>query len=40
MREIQYQDIVEAVAKLAIEACCVQTNDIKEAFAKAQNTEQ
>lgn len=40
MREIQYQSIVEAVAKLAIEACCVQTNDIKEAFAKAQNTEQ
>ncbi|PAU99459.1 fumarate hydratase [Helicobacter sp. TUL] len=40
MREIQYQDIVEAVAKLAIEACCVQTNDIKEAFAKAQNIEQ
>lgn len=40
MREIQYQDIVEAVAKLAIKACCVQTNDIKEAFAKAQNTEQ
>ncbi|WP_394950351.1 fumarate hydratase [uncultured Helicobacter sp.] len=40
MREIQYQDIVEAVAKLAIEACCVQTNDIKEAFAKAQDTEQ
>ena len=40
MREMQYQYIVEAVAKLAIEACCVQTNDIKEAFAKAQNTEQ
>ncbi|MFC3868189.1 fumarate hydratase [Helicobacter equorum] len=40
MREIQYQSIVEAVAKLAIQACCVQTNDIKEAFAKAQNTEQ
>ena len=40
MREIQYQDIVEAVAKLAIEACCVQTNDIKEAFAKTQDTEQ
>ncbi|HIV49726.1 fumarate hydratase [uncultured Helicobacter sp.] len=40
MREVAYQDIVEAVAKLAIEACCVQTKDIKEAFAKAQNTEQ
>lgn len=40
MREIQYQDIVEAVAKLAIEACCMQTNDIKEAFAKTQDTEQ
>ncbi|WP_394954531.1 fumarate hydratase [uncultured Helicobacter sp.] len=40
MREVKYQDIVEAVAKLAIEACCVQTKDIKEAFAKAKNTEQ
>jgi len=40
VREVAYQDIVEAVAKLAIEACCVQTKDIKEAFAKAQNTEQ
>ncbi|WP_394997300.1 fumarate hydratase [uncultured Helicobacter sp.] len=40
MREVKYQDIVEAVAKLAIEACCVQTKDIKEAFAKAKSTEQ
>lgn len=39
MREVAYQDIVEAVAKLAIEACCVQTKDIKEAFAKAKDTE-
>lgn len=39
MREVQYEDIKSAVAKLAIEACCIQTRDIKEAFALAKKTE-
>ncbi|RDU56407.1 fumarate hydratase [Helicobacter sp. MIT 00-7814] len=39
MREVQCQDITQAVAKLAIEACCVQTDDIKRAFKKAKDSE-
>ncbi len=39
MREIHYNDIVSSVAKLCIDACCIQTNDIKEAFYKAKNNE-
>lgn len=39
MREVQYEDIKSAVAKLAIEACCIQTRDIREAFALAKKTE-
>lgn len=40
MREVQYEDIKSAVAKLAINACCIQTPDIKAAFASAKKTEQ
>lgn len=40
MREVQYEDIKAAVAKLAIDACCIQTPDIKTAFAGAKKTEQ
>ena len=40
MREVQYEDIKSAVAKLAIDACCIQTPDIKAAFAGAKKTEQ
>lgn len=36
MREVQYEDIKAAVAKLAIDACCIQTPDIKTAFAGAK----
>lgn len=32
MREIQYNDIVKSIAKLCIDACCIQTDDIKKAF--------
>lgn len=39
MKEVQCQDITQAVAKLAIEACCVQTDDIKKAFKKARDSE-
>ncbi|MGI0407061.1 fumarate hydratase [Helicobacter himalayensis] len=39
MKEVQCQDITQAVAKLAIEACCVQTDDIKRAFKKAKDSE-
>lgn len=39
MKEVQCQDITQAVAKLAIEACCVQTDDIKRAFKKARDSE-
>lgn len=39
MREVQCQDITQAVAKLSIEACCVQTDDIKRAFKKARDSE-
>lgn len=40
MREVQYEDIKSAVAKLATNACCIQTPDIKAAFASAKKTEQ
>ncbi len=40
MREIQYDAIVKSVAKLCIEACCVQTSDIKEAFKRARQKEE
>ena len=36
MREVQYEDIKSAVAKLAINACCIQTPDIKRAFIGAK----
>ncbi|RAX54245.1 fumarate hydratase [Helicobacter sp. 16-1353] len=39
MREIRYEDIVKSVAKLCVEACCVQTPDIKKAFENAKNKE-
>lgn len=39
MKEIHYKDIVSSVAKLCIDACCIQTDDIKEAFHKAKNNE-
>lgn len=39
MREIAYKDIVESVAKLCVEACCVQTPDIKKAFQDAKKKE-
>lgn len=39
MKEIQYKDIVDSVEKLCIEACCVQTKDIKKAFVKAKDIE-
>lgn len=39
MREIKYNDIVASVEKLCIQACCVQTDDIKKAFAEAKNKE-
>lgn len=39
MREIHYKDIVSSVAKLCINACCIQTDDIKKAFHKAKDNE-
>lgn len=39
MREIHYNDIVSSVAKLCIDACCIQTDDIKNAFNKAKDKE-
>lgn len=39
MREIHYKDIVSSVAKLCIDACCIQTDDIKNAFNKAKDNE-
>lgn len=39
MREIDCKDIVSSVAKLCIQACCIQTNDIKQAFYKARDAE-
>ena len=39
MREVQYEDIKSAVAKLAIDACCIQTPDIKRAFSAAKGSE-
>ena len=39
MREIHYKDIVSSVSKLCIDACCIQTDDIKEAFNKARENE-
>ena len=39
MREIHYKDIVSNVAKLCIDACCIQTDDIKNAFNKAKDNE-
>lgn len=35
MREIKYDDIVEAVANLCKQACCIVTHDMKEAFRSA-----
>ena len=40
MREVRYEDIKSAVAKLAIDACCIQTPDIRHAFSEAKKTEQ
>lgn len=40
MREIQYEAIKQAVSALCIKACCVQTNDIKNAFYSAKDKEQ
>lgn len=39
MREIDCKDIISSVAKLCIQACCVQTDDIKKAFYKARDIE-
>ena len=39
MREVRYEDIKSAVAKLAINACCIQTPDIKRAFSAAKGSE-
>ncbi|MDE6885560.1 MAG: fumarate hydratase [Helicobacteraceae bacterium] len=39
MREIKYEDIAYSVEKLCIEACCVQTKDIKKAFYEAKAKE-
>lgn len=39
MREIDCSKITQSVEKLCIQACCVQTDDIKAAFKKAQSTE-
>lgn len=39
MREIHYKDIVSSIAKLCIDACCIQTDDIKKAFNKAIEIE-
>ena len=39
MREIDCATIAQSVEKLCIQACCVQTDDIKAAFKKAQERE-
>lgn len=39
MREIHYKDIVSSVAKLCVDACCIQTDDIKKAFRQAADKE-
>ena len=39
MREIHYKDIVINVARLCIDACCIQTDDIKKAFKTAKESE-
>ena len=39
MREVSCEEIASAVAKLAIDACCIQTPDIKRAFNLAKGTE-
>ncbi|MDY5185399.1 fumarate hydratase [Helicobacter trogontum] len=39
MREIQCETISEAVKKLCIKACCIQTPDITNAFKRAQEVE-
>ena len=39
MREVRFEDIKSAVAKLAIDACCIQTPDIKRAFVAAKESE-
>lgn len=39
MREIHYKDIVSNVAKLCIDACCIQTDDIKKAFKDSKERE-
>ncbi|RDU63973.1 fumarate hydratase [Helicobacter sp. MIT 14-3879] len=39
MKEIDYNQIVNSVEKLCIEACCIQTDDIKKAFNNAKENE-
>lgn len=39
MREIDCNEIISSVAKLCIQACCIQTDDIKQAFYKAREVE-
>lgn len=39
MKIVKYNDIVENVAKLCKEACCIVTPDMKEAFLKAKESE-
>lgn len=39
MKIVKYNDIVENVAKLCKEACCIVTPDMKEAFFKAKESE-
>lgn len=39
MREIHYKDIVSNVSKLCIDACCIQTDDIKKAFKDSKERE-
>lgn len=39
MKIIHYKDIVENIAKLCKQACCVVTPDLKQAFKKAKEDE-
>lgn len=39
MREIHYDSIVEAVASMAVQACCVMPDDMIQAFARAREEE-
>ena len=39
MKKISTKQITETIKKLCIEACCIQTPDIRSAFLKAQKTE-